>query len=58
MKLTTPAKFQAVLEKDIAITTNNFHTEVQIIMEDIPKILKYLTEPLTNAIQVGVRLPD
>lgn len=53
MELTMPANFQAALGKDIAITTNNFHTEVQIFTEQIPKIFKYLAEPLTNAIQVG-----
>lgn len=51
MKLTIPANLQAALEKDIAITTNNFHTEVQIFMGQITKILKYLTEPLTNAFE-------
>lgn len=48
MKLTILANFQATLEKDIATTTNNFHTEVQILTEQIPKVFKYLTEPLQN----------
>lgn len=58
MKLTIPPNFQAALKKDIDITTNNFHTEVQILTEQIPNIFKNLTEPLINAIQIGVRLPD
>lgn len=44
MKLTTPTIFQAVLEKDILVTTNNFYIEVQILKEQIPKLFKYLTE--------------
>lgn len=33
-----------MLEKHIVVTTNNFYPEVEILMKEIPKLLKYLAE--------------
>lgn len=40
MKLTIPIIFQVRLEKEIAVTINNFYTEAQILMEQTPKLLE------------------
>lgn len=43
-ELNNPTIFQAMLKKDIVVMTNNFYTKVQILTEQIPKLVTYLAE--------------